>query len=182
MKNTVNTFTENQTISKDTFNLLTLKRPVNSANEWSINFDANNSSSANKTYAVMKAGLSDATAGSEDGYITFQTITGGALSSKMFISNTGTVSFGTNQRLILTDSGLTGGRTMTFPNADTTLVGTDVTQTLSNKTIGAGGLTITAATAGSIATPTAGFVNLFFDSGTSKLSIKDSAGTTTPLH
>jgi hypothetical protein len=126
--------------------------------------------------------LTSSTNGSENGQLEFQTIAAGTLATRLTLNHNGFVIIGSNQRLAFNDSGLSAQRIMTFPNADTTLVGTDVTQTLSNKTIGAGGLTITAATAGSIATPTAGFVNLFFDSGTSKLSIKDSAGTTTPLH
>lgn len=76
-------------------------------------------------------------------------------------------------------SGITTGntRTLTIPDASTTIVGTDATQTLSNKTFGDSQLLTEIATP---ATPSAGLLR-FYAKTDDKLYTKNSAGTETQV-
>ena len=78
--------------------------------------------------AALEAAFDDVTAGSEDStfYIWLRRA-GNALSRAFAFRNTGNFQ-------LLVSAALTAARTLTIPDATTTMVGTDVTQTLTNKT------------------------------------------------
>ena len=79
--------------------------------------------------AALEAAFDDVTAGSEDStfYIWLRRA-GAALSRAFAFRNTG------NFQLLIS-AALTAARTLTIPDSTTTMVGTDVTQTLTNKTL-----------------------------------------------
>jgi hypothetical protein len=182
--NTANVFTAAQKVSLNSETVLTAHRTSNTINTDSVAIDLsmNNSSSAETVISSIKTLMNSNTAGSETGQLEFYVKSSGVMARRFLVNSAGTAFIGTNARLRLTETGLTGNCIMTFPNSDQTLVGRTDAATLTNKTIGTTGLIIASVAAASIATPSAGFVNLFFNTTDSKLSIKDSAGTTTPLH
>jgi hypothetical protein len=180
---TAQTFTAVQTINAGTGYAMIIRRATSTPGlDVGISFNELDSGGGNTQYAAFLGGISSNTDGAEKGTIKFQCMSSGVLTTVVYIDGDGILKLGLNGRLLFSESGLTANRVFTYPDATAKLVGETTTQTMTNKTIGNTGLTITAVAAASIATPAAGFVNLFFDSDTSKLSIKDSAGTTTALH
>lgn len=136
--NAANSFTEFQKITKTsaaTDSLLTLYKPSNTAaDRVSLDFSMNNSTPAEVVLASIRSTAATFTAGSENGQLEIWTKNTGTMARRFVVNQNGTLNFGSNLRVILTETGLTAGRTFTFPDATTTLVGADTTQTISNKT------------------------------------------------
>ena len=79
-------------VSNANYPALSVHRQANGTNYGSgITFDLNNASNARKTYALMYGGITTNTAGAEDGFIQFQTITAGTLTDKFRITKDGSV-------------------------------------------------------------------------------------------
>ncbi len=138
--NIANTYSQVQTIFLNTGYLFRLYKDTSTVNQdGGLSFDFKNSSSAQTQYATIVGGIVSNTASSESGRIRFQIRNSGSLGSKMELDNTGLLKIGANLRLILSESGLSAARTMTFPDADTLLIGAGTTKTLTNTTIDADG-------------------------------------------
>lgn len=124
-KNAANIFTLLQTNSLDADTTQKLYRPNNTAAIYNgIDFDFNNSTPVQTTYAQVLGVLGSPTAGAENGSIYFNTKLAGVMATRMAINHNGNLFIGTNLRLILSESGLTAARTILFPDSSTTLVGT----------------------------------------------------------
>lgn len=124
------TFTQNQTISENTINLLDFFRPVNTVDaEWGIDFNANDSTSVKTKYASINAYIVDNTNATEDGGIEMSTIVNGAEQFLLFIEPSGFyISQTGGNYIVLSNSGISGGdKTFTFPNANSLLIGNDNT-------------------------------------------------------
>src|SRR3990167_6304269 len=79
--------------------------------------------------AALEAAFDDVAAGSEDStFYVWLRRAGNALSRAFAFRNTGDFQ-------LLISAALTAARTLTIPDATTTMVGTDTTQTLTNKTL-----------------------------------------------
>lgn len=137
LENTANVFTTAQEIQHaSTEGLLNFYRSSNTAlDKVGMEFSFNNSTPAETVYTAIQSQIVTNTAGAENGQLVFQTKAAGTLANRMILNHNGNLFIGTNARLVLTDTGLTASRTMTFPNEAATLVGTAVAQTLTNKTI-----------------------------------------------
>jgi len=134
-----NVFTEPQYISKDTQDLLIPYRPVNtvgSGGRAAIRFDHKNASSAQTPYSYIISEIVANTAAAESAKLEFWVKNAGSAINGLTLLNNGTVELGsTNRRILLSDTGLTAQRTITFNDANTIVVGEANTQTLTNKTL-----------------------------------------------
>jgi hypothetical protein len=174
LENITNTFTEAQKIEKTTAGatdtLFTLYKPSNTASDRiSFDFSLNNSTPAEKIYGAVRTAIVTNTAGSENGQVEIWTTGSGTLNRRMTLNHNGALTVGPNLRLTFVETGLTGGRTYTFAD-------------VSGEVPVRERLTVAAVAAASAFTPAAGFVTIFFNTDDSKLSIKNSSGTTTPVH
>lgn len=119
-----NIFTANQKIQNANSNQLTLYRT--SGSDVGIYFNEVNSTPTEINYAAVLGSIVSSTAGSETGMIKFQTRASGAIATRMVINHIGNLIVGTNQRLVLSESGLTAQQVMLFPNATSLLFGDGV--------------------------------------------------------
>lgn len=134
----VQTFTAVPIINGGTGYTLTLERTTSTAGiDVGIGFNEQNASSAPIRYAAFLGGIATGgnTAGAEIGSIKFQTMVAGTLTTIFLVDGTGNIRLGVNQRLRFSETGLTTSRTYSWPDATTTVVGTDTAQTVSGKTI-----------------------------------------------
>lgn len=180
-----NTFTAVQKINVDNGQQVTFYRPVNTAGFGAgFYYNFNDSTPAEQTYGFQYIGIEDNTASSHRGdfYIQLAVAASLGIRFRVFTSGNGGFIAGNNQRILISETGLTAQRTITFPDADATMVGTTTTQTITNKTVGTTGLTFAQVAAGSVATPSAGTMTLFLNSADGKLSVKDSSDVVTALY
>jgi hypothetical protein len=84
-------------------------------------------SAGNRTsYGEILARIVDATDTSEDGQLSFYTMSAAALAERMVLTDTGILQIGNNLRLRLSESGLTAARVITFPDATALLASTNL--------------------------------------------------------
>ncbi len=139
--NAANTFTAANTLSNSAIYPLITYRNINTAaaEVGGISFNGDPSTGSNVSYAGLIASIISNTAGAESGQLKFQTKASGALATRMALNNAGVLFIGNSLRVALSETGQTSQHTFTFPDATTTLVGADTTQTLTNKTFNADG-------------------------------------------
>ena len=120
-----NTFTEEQTIKKDaSTGHLNIYRPLETANTtWNIDFDANDSALAEVQYSRLRSEIAANTAGAHTANFRIGVAVAGTVTDVFSVHSTGEIKLGTSRRVVLNDTGLTAGRTYTFPDISTTLVG-----------------------------------------------------------
>ena len=117
-----NVFSSVQTISSSAggtnTDSLTLYKPVNTVNNtWELNFDANDSGSAQSPYAAIRTEIITNTAGSEDGQITLRTTNAGTEQSSLTVTSSGKLRCGgANTRIELDDANCTSRRVFKFPD------------------------------------------------------------------
>jgi len=114
------TFIDRQKIQLDTSNsLLALYRPANGVGGGSrLDFNLNDSGSVETTYCRIQGSIEDATDTSEDGVFRISTVKAGTVTENCNIGSgaNGDFIWGNNLRGLLSESGLTGQRTFTFPD------------------------------------------------------------------
>ena len=131
---------------------------------------------------VPTSATKDVPAGVVLGTTDTQTLTNKSLSDSttFFIDETNPTS-----KMQFQLSGITPGntRSIAIPDADTTLVGTDVSQALSNKTLTSPGIDIAVldGQASTPSNPSSGFYKLYVKDSTSKLTVLNSGGTETSV-
>ena len=112
-----NIFTEVQTIQKNTQDLLSIYRlSQTTLDSIAVTFDAWSSTGAKRTYGRIRTRIEDPTNLSEDGNIHFELMSNGTLATSFIIHGNGNIFIGRNNRLVLTETGLTAQRIMTFPD------------------------------------------------------------------
>jgi hypothetical protein len=131
--------------------IIALKRnsssPADSDNLGQIKFLGENSADEEVTYGTITASSFDVTNGTEDGKMQVKLMEGGTITNAvrfepqgLFMNTGNTITFegsvADGYETILTVVNPTGSdKTVSLPNATTTLVGTDTTDTLTNKTL-----------------------------------------------
>jgi len=130
--------------------IIALKRnsgsPADSDKLGQLSFLGENDNDQEVEYARIYSSIFDASDGTEDGKIQVQVMKAGTLSNSMrfeqdgiFLNTSNTIIFegatADNYETTLTVVDPTADRTVSLPNATTTLVGTDTTDTLTNKTL-----------------------------------------------
>ena len=130
--------------------IIALKRnsgsPAGSDNLGTIKFLGENAADQEVEYGNITSKIFSTTDGSEAGKIQVQVMSSGALTNSMrfepegiFLNTSNTIIFegatADNYETTLTVVDPTADRTVSLPNATTTLVGTDTTDTLTNKTL-----------------------------------------------
>jgi len=122
------TFTDAQTMSKDTSTLLTIYRPTNTINQnASVAYDFQNSTPAQVNIGNTSMRLLVNTAGNEESRFSISCISAGSLITPFTVNedSAGSLRWGSNNRRIqINDSGLTATRTIKMPNADSTILST----------------------------------------------------------
>jgi hypothetical protein len=138
LTNAANTFTAAQKIQASTGQLMTFYRPENTAGFGAgFYYNLNDSASAEQTYGFEYVGVESNTAGAIRGdyYIQLAIASSLGIRFRVFTSGNGGIIAGNNQRILISETGLTAQRTITFPDATATMVGAATTQTLTNKTV-----------------------------------------------
>lgn len=133
-----NVFTAIQKINVDNGQQMTFYRPVNTGGFGAgFYYNFNTSTSAEATYGFQYVGIEDNTNGSHRGDFYIQLAIAGSLGIRFraFTSGDGGIIAGNNQRILISETGLSAQRTITFPNSDQTLLGRTDTATVTNKTI-----------------------------------------------
>lgn len=124
---------EDDSSASSTTNLLTLRHTTTGTPAAGIGskltLQAESADETPSDLAAVEATFSDVTAGSEDSSLYLWLRRSGAALSRAF-RFVSTADF-----LLTLTTTLTAARTLTIPDATTTMVGTDVTQTLTNKTL-----------------------------------------------
>ena len=130
--------------------IIALKRnsgsPADSDKLGQLSFLGENDNDQEVEYARIYSSIFDASDGTEDGKIQVQVMKAGTLSNSVrfesegiFLNTSNTIIFegatADNYETTLTVVDPTADRTVSLPNATTTLVGTDTTDTLTNKTL-----------------------------------------------
>ena len=171
LKNAANSFSVNQTITTSAnYPLITHRDSSTAADEiGGISFNGNNASASAVQYAGVVASIVANTAGTESGQLKLQTKLGGVMGNAMVLTHQGLMFVGRNVRLGFSETGLTAQRTFTFPD-------------ISGEIPVRERLIVQNVAAASAFTPAAGYTTIFFNTDDSKLSIKNSGGTVTPLH
>lgn len=130
-----NSFTETQTVTKNTTSLLKLYRTGNTVgNQWQVDFDSQDSGSNQNTYSQIKSEIVSNTNGSESGKILVYTQSAGTIRAVLQITEAGRLwCGGPNQRIQLDETGLTAGRVITFKDATYQVAGTNINNQFSAK-------------------------------------------------
>lgn len=117
MKNVANIFTDDQKIEANQDALLELYRPSGGiGDKIGIDFSAQNESTTEVLYARMMASIQENTAGAQSGIFYLQLVEDGTLKTRFMLHNNGNLFLGANQRLVLSESGLSAQRIFTFPD------------------------------------------------------------------
>lgn len=133
-----NVFTAIQKINVDNGQQMTFYRPVNTGGFGAgFYYNFNTSTSAEATYGFEYVSIESNTNGSHRGDFNIQLAVAGSLGIRFraFTSGDGGIIAGNNQRILISETGLSAQRTITFPNSDQTLLGRTDTATVTNKTI-----------------------------------------------
>ena len=120
-----NTFTDApQTIKKDADLLLKLYRDTNANHVINLDFVQKDSANNETVFARIQADVNDVTDTTEKCFLNFANIQSGTLKTSYGITDQGAIEFGgTAQSAQINDTGLTGGRSFTFPDIDCKLHG-----------------------------------------------------------
>lgn len=133
-----NTFTNIQTINSNNQRILKLYRPANTANNTvGLEFQHQNSSSAQTSYAYILGKIITNTAAAEDGAVQINIVKAGSVNNVVTIDKNGQITLGTNQNQVVPSYLLNSGATTTISN---TVTETDMLNyTLKGNTLGANG-------------------------------------------
>lgn len=121
-----NVFTAVQKINVDNSQQMTFYRPVNTGGFGAgFYYNFNNSTPAEVTYGNEYVSIESNTAGSHRGDFNVQLAVAASLGMRfrVFTSGDGGIIFGNNQRILISETGLTSQKTYTFPDITTLLAG-----------------------------------------------------------
>jgi hypothetical protein len=120
-----NAFTEAQIIKKNQTRLLELYKPLNTVNTGAeLQFELDDSGSTKTEYATIKGEILTNTDTLEDGVVRIYAMKAGVKTNLgSFRGDDSTVRLGPNNRISLSETGLTGVRTFTFPDQTAVMAG-----------------------------------------------------------